>query len=73
MDEIYMVLLARACGNGDLKPNVAEKPVWGILKTKRIVGFSIKNKNLHDAGREKYFWSLSSGIDAVFLARFSLW
>ena len=32
MDEIYMVLLARACGNGDFRPNVAEKSVFGSEK-----------------------------------------
>ena len=33
MDEIYMVLLARACENDDLKPNVAEKSVLRVQKT----------------------------------------
>ena len=42
MDEICMVLLARACGNGVFKPNVAEKSVYGVPKTIKIVGISVK-------------------------------
>ena len=45
MDEIYMVLLARACGNGVPRPNVAEKSVFGVPKTPKIhrnVGLKVK-------------------------------
>ena len=55
MDEICMVLLARACGNGVFKPNVAEKSVFGVQKTLKIIGISIKHENLHETGREKSF------------------
>ena len=42
MDEICMVLLARACGNGFLRPNVAEKSVFGVPKTLKFIGMSVK-------------------------------
>ena len=42
MDEICMVLLARACGNGVFRPNVAEKSVLGVPKTLKFIGMSVK-------------------------------
>ena len=36
MDEICMLLLARAGGNGVFKPNVAEKSVLGFPKTSKF-------------------------------------
>ena len=42
MDEVCMVLLARACGNGVFKPNVVEKSVLGVQKTLRFMGISVK-------------------------------
>ena len=42
MDEICMVLLARACGNGVFRPNVAEKSVFGVQKTLKFIGMSVK-------------------------------
>ena len=42
MDDICMVLLARAGGNGVFKPNVAEKSVSGVPKTFKFMGISVK-------------------------------
>ena len=42
MDEICMVLLARAYGNGVFRPNVAEKSVFGVPKTLKFIGISVK-------------------------------
>ena len=42
MDEIYMVLLARACGNGVFRPHVAEKSFFGVQQTLKILGMSVK-------------------------------
>ena len=53
MDEICMVLLARACGNGVFRPNVAEKSVLGVRKTLKFIETSVKNENMHEIGREK--------------------
>ena len=47
------VLMAPSCGNGDLKPNVAEKSVFGFRKTRKFVETSVKNEHMHDIGREK--------------------
>ena len=55
MDKIYMVLLARACGNGDFRLNVAEKSFFGVHKTTTTIGISNNNEHLHGTGREKSF------------------
>ena len=53
-----MVLLARACGNGVFRPNVAEKSVLGVPKTSKFVGFLSTSANLNEIGREKNIFEL---------------
>ena len=55
MDEICMVLLARACGNGVFRPNAVEKSVFGVQKTSKFIDFRSKSGNLHETGREKTY------------------
>ena len=45
MDEICMVLLARACGNGDFDPHVAEKSVRAVEK-KQYKVLTNESKNI---------------------------
>ena len=72
MDEICMVLLARACGNGVFRPNAAEKSVFGVQKTSKFVDFLSKSENLHEMGREKTFLNFEEWNRCSFLARISL-
>ena len=63
MDEIYMVLLARACGNGDFRPNVADKSVFRVQETLKIIGISVKNwKSSRNGSRKIIFevWVVES-------------
>ena len=54
-DEMCMVLLALPYGDEDVKPNIAEKSVWGVRKTFKFIETSVKNENMHEIGREKTF------------------
>ena len=50
-------LLAQARGNGVVMPNVAEKRVFGVQKTLKFNEIAVKNKNIHETGRELSFLS----------------
>ena len=52
-DEMCMVLLALPYGDEDVKPNITEKSVFGVRKTLKFMGTSVKNQNMHEIGREK--------------------
>ena len=54
-DEMCMVLLALPYGDDDVKPNIAEKSVFGVRKTLTFVETSVKNESMHEIGREKTF------------------
>ena len=54
-DEMCMVLLALPYGDEDVKANIAEKSVFGVRKTLKFIGISVKNENMHEIGREKTF------------------
>ena len=66
MNEIYMVLLARAGGDGVFKPNVAEKSVLGPKNLQIHRNFRQKVKIFTKWVEKKHFGGLTSGIDAVF-------
>ena len=56
MDEICTVLLARACGNKVFGPNVAEKSLFGVRKTLKLVGISVqKCKSARNGSRKIIF------------------
>ena len=50
-----MVLLALPYGDEDVKPDIAEKSVFGVRKTLKFIETSVKNENMHEIGREKTF------------------
>ena len=54
-DEMCMVLLALPYGDEDVKPNIAEKSVFGVRKTLKFIETSVKNENMHEICREKTF------------------
>ena len=58
MDEICMVLLARACGNGVFRQNLAEKSVFGVQKTAKFVGISVKKLTSSRNGPRKIIFEL---------------
>ena len=54
-DEMCMVLLALPYGDEDVKPNIAEKSVFGVRKTLNFIETWVKNEHMHEIGREKTF------------------
>ena len=50
-------LWAQARENGVVRPNVAEKQVFGSKKTLKFNEISVKNENIHETGRELSFLS----------------
>ena len=50
-------LLAQARGNGVVRPNLAEKLVFGVRKTLKFNEISVKYENIHEIGRELSFLS----------------
>ena len=66
MSEIYMVLLARAGGDGVFKPNAGEKSILRSKKFKLHRNVSQKMKIFMKWVEKKHFGGLTSGIDAVF-------
>ena len=58
MSEICMVLLARACGNLVLRPNIAEKSVFGVQKILKFTGISVKKWNSSRTGSRKNIFEL---------------
>ena len=53
MDEICMVLLARACGNGVLGQILLKSRFGGSKKPLKLYEIRLKSENLHEMGREK--------------------